>query len=546
MNSMEKQIAKTVDDALKAVREFADGVLLHGRDVRGKVQSPMFIDGLDVRNREPVRWRDADGREWILSNFASQQILLRTLVGASTLTGDSRYRDAALDASRHALKHLWWTKGSDRMFAWGGHEAYNATDSRVAAVPRKGSQHELKNHYPFYEFLWEADPALTRELIEAIWNAHILDWGTLDFNRHGAPTPRGLLWDNVYRGGPVFFWGKGLTFLNAASDLVLAAKFLSRATGDPRPGLWGGRLAHRYVETRDPKTGLGGFQFSQMADAYCNGPGLRGDRAQYQWGHLFPGKEVYEGKLFIPYDLDHETCSRVLYLSLASKRGFQDEALGQIAVEDLQAWARNAFRHEDAAFIPMLTDGTSMEGLVASKPGYFGPPGRVVRAHRARSMELWAFALGYRQSGDPLLWDVARCIARNLGLGDIGQAGTGDGAQPQAGDCAEPEALFALLELYETTNRREFLMAAAGMAQNLIRIHFNGGFFTRSPEHPYAKFDSVEALALLHFIAAANGKRDEVPVYTGGKAFFAVDYGSRRGDTYDYVLYRRKAGEEIL
>ncbi len=50
----------------------------------------------------PVRWKK-DGETWVLCNFASQQSLLRTLDGLTTLTGDTKYRTAAEEATRDAL-----------------------------------------------------------------------------------------------------------------------------------------------------------------------------------------------------------------------------------------------------------------------------------------------------------------------------------------------------------------------------------------------------------------------------------------------------------
>ena len=62
---------------LAAVRQFADQVLAHGRDVYGK-PTPLFVDGLNVDTREPVKWKWADGKEWVLCNLANQQGLFRT------------------------------------------------------------------------------------------------------------------------------------------------------------------------------------------------------------------------------------------------------------------------------------------------------------------------------------------------------------------------------------------------------------------------------------------------------------------------------------
>ena len=85
---------------LDAVREFADNVLKYGRDTYGPKHTPLFVDGLNVNSREPVKWISPKGdwqtaaeiEEWILSNFASQQTLLRTLDGLSAITGADRRR----------------------------------------------------------------------------------------------------------------------------------------------------------------------------------------------------------------------------------------------------------------------------------------------------------------------------------------------------------------------------------------------------------------------------------------------------------------------
>ena len=41
---------------LNAVREFADNVLKYGRDTYGTKHTPLFVDGLNVHTREPVKW----------------------------------------------------------------------------------------------------------------------------------------------------------------------------------------------------------------------------------------------------------------------------------------------------------------------------------------------------------------------------------------------------------------------------------------------------------------------------------------------------------
>lgn len=162
---------------LDAVREFADNVLKYGRDTYGPKHTPLFVDGLNIHTHEPVKWIIPDGQEWVLSNFASQQNLFRTLDGLSNLTGDPKYKKAAEEAIKYALDNLQSPSG---LFYWGGHSAYDAQ----ADKPCGRGTHELKGYYPYYELMWEVNPKATRQYIEAFWAGHILDWSSLSMNRH--------------------------------------------------------------------------------------------------------------------------------------------------------------------------------------------------------------------------------------------------------------------------------------------------------------------------------------------------------------------------
>ncbi len=66
---------------LEAVREFADNVLKYGRDTYGPKHTPLFVDGLNIHNHEPVKWIAPNGDRWILSNLASQQSQRANMLG---------------------------------------------------------------------------------------------------------------------------------------------------------------------------------------------------------------------------------------------------------------------------------------------------------------------------------------------------------------------------------------------------------------------------------------------------------------------------------
>jgi pectate lyase len=523
---------------VSAVAEFAGNVLKHGRDTYGPKRTPLFVDGVDVESHEPVKWKATDGREWALSDLGNQQILFRTLSGLSGLTGDGQWRGAAEAATRYALANLM----NNGLLAWGGHTAYDATTDVPFWSEDKGTVHELKDHFPYYRMMWELDRGATKTLIETIWNSHILDWGTLDFNRHGTPKKMGPLWKSEYKGGPVFFWGKGLTFLNAASDLIYAAGMLSLLSGDAEPLEWAKRLAHRYVETRNPKTGMGGYQFSQMASAWCDDVGkIRGDRAVYQYGEDFKGHVVYEGTLFPCYGSSPTIPPRMVQMCLGEALGERGKEFVRWTLEELTAMGRSAYRAKDHSWIPMLTDGTSMEGYVIKKEGYFGPKGRVLKAGKAGAAELWAYAMAARLTGDGFMWEMARSIAEGAGWGEIGaKAGAAPSLTGRAG-WSDPVALFAMLEMHRATKRPEFLTSAGRVGDAILNERFRRGFFVGSEKDRFAKFNAVAPLALLHLAAVMEGRSEKVPVYEGGVGFFAAAYGGE-GHKYDEFLYRRGRG----
>jgi pectate lyase len=534
--------AQPAEPYLAALRQFADQVLAHGRDVYG-TPTPLFVDGINLDTGEPTKWKWADGKEFVLSNLSSQQGLLRTLDGLTALTGEAKYKRAAADCLRYAFDHLrYGTENNGGLLAWGGHLAYNASDDVIAGNPGgAGRIHELKDFFPHYPLMWEVDPLATRQQIENTWNGHVLNWSNLDFNRHGSPRKLGKLWQSDYVGGEVFFWGEGLTFHNAGSDFYYAAAVLSKLSAQPEPLVWAKRLAHRYVETRDPKTGLEGYQFSQCKEAWCDDVGkIRGDRAVYQFADDFPGHRVVEGTLFPTYGDTPPVRPQIGRLLIGRLLGEQGHDFTRWAVEELTAWGKSAYRKQDNAFVPMLTDGTSMEGYVCKKDGYFGPKGRVLRAGHPGAQHLWLYAMAYGDSGDKFMWEMARNIAQGNGWGEIG-------ATPQtppqltlpAGVC-EPRLLFAFLELHRRGGQAAFLDAAVTIGQNILKDRVRDGWFVPSLRHVYCRLANDESQALLHLAATLMGKAEAVPVFAGEEPFFQAEYGSATTRSYDTQVFYDK------
>jgi pectate lyase len=400
--------------------------------------------------------------------------------------------------------------------------------------------HELKCHYPYYELMWRINQEATRQFLETFWAAHILNWSNLEMNRHGSPKKQfGNPWANEFKAEPVFFWGKGLSFLNTGSDLFYAGAILSKLSGQAEPLIWSKRLAKRYVETRNPKTGIGGFQFNQSRTASC-APGIRGDRAQYQYGDDFPGHFIVEGTLFPCYGSTPQVKPQICQLLLGEALGDDGKEFTQWALEELTAWGKVAYRKKDNSFIPMLTDGTSMEGYVCKKDGYFGPRGRVLKAGRAGPMDFWTYALAYRMTGNEFMWEMARNIALGNSLGDIGAAAGDEPHLSEHTDYFAYPALLGFLELHKKTGNNAYLNMAKNIGDNIVKNYFHKGFFVRSQKHLYAKFDALEPLVLLHLYCTLKENKVSIPTVWPSSSFFHCPHDGK-GRTYDNsVIYSQK------
>ncbi|CAG7635425.1 hypothetical protein ACFQI7_06605 [Paenibacillus allorhizosphaerae] len=526
-------MASRGESLLQAVREYADNVLRHGKDRYGSDATPLFADGLNVRTGEHVRWK-SDGQEWILSNLANQQHLFRTLSGLSRLTGEGRYREAADQALSYAFRELRY----GGLLCWGGHMAFDLAGKKQVYASDKGPQHELKCHFPYYEWMYEVNPAATRSYIEALWDSHITDWSNLEFSRHGKPKtpPEGGVWSREYAGGDVFFEGQGLTFINAGSDLVYAASQLYRFGGDDKPLQWAKRLARRYVETRNSNTGLGGYQFSI---SILPGPRGRGDRAIEQFGEQLRREQPIEAKLTSVGQLRTILGPAALCkLTLAETLGEAGREFGQWAAEDLIAYAAHAYDMHDNTFHPILTSGVRLTGITMEKDGYYGRRGDVFKPVHGDALLFWSYVRGFRFTAQPLLWSVARNIGLHLGLGDIGAVPGAAPALEAVSGLLDPHAILALLELYRWSGTEPYLDAAERFGMNLLRSSFRDGYFHRSAESENVKLDCPEALILLQLAAALSGRAEEVPAYVGGQSFFGAAYDGHGHQIDNSLLYR--------
>ena len=519
---------------LQRVQAFADTVLQHGRDTYGDEKTPLFVDGLHAKTFEPVRWKK-DGQTWVLCNFASQQSLLRTLDGLTTLTGDPTYRTAAEEATRVALGRLQAPSG---LLYWGGHLAWDLEQNKP--VGQGTDAHEMKGHHPYYQLMYRVAPQETVRLMEAVWAGHILDWSRLDYNRHASVRRTGKpQWDHDFDVDiqvPFPAIGGNLSFCNVTPSLLHAGMTLAILDDSSNALRWTERLVERWQQGRDRKTGLCGGQLS-----YRNH-----DRAQDALGHVHPA--INEAKMIASYHqisryhrlpLVQLQAAEALRQAGGARRSQFAQRLIDTASDDLKTYARRCYDTDSGKFIARMTDGTAIRWKQA-KTGYYiaesfaprGPDGELLRG----------YALAYRLTGDKEHKRMIDELGAQLGLWQADSARVA--AEPFA--CSDWRAIYALLDLEKVVGDGRYLALACRVGDNLLGTQAASGLFPRSG-YDYARTGDDIPLALLHLAGALAGRQDDLPTPYYDIHFFHCEYHGKLEDrqkkradarTYDhYVFY---------
>jgi pectate lyase len=510
---------------VNAVCEFTDAVLAHGRDTYGDEQSPLFVDGLHVETLRPAVWK-WDDENWVLSNLASQQPLLRTLDGLTALTGREQYRRAAEDAVRYALDH---TATPNGLLYWGGHFAWDLEGDRPVGQYR--DVHELKNHQPYFRLMWRVNPEATERLMEAIWAAHVLDWSRLDYNRHASVTrPVRPQWNHPFQEEvevPFPAQGNNLSFVNVTPPLLHSGAMLAVLDENKAALKWTRRLLHRWQQAEHPRTGLSGGQLSYRAH----------DRAQDALGHVHPA--INEAKIVASY---HQTnryhdlplAQMQAALALQEKGGAYAEAGREFmtwACDDLKAYARYSFDPNTGLFAAVMIDGTPLEWEKA-RSDYYVP--RSFAPRRPDGFIFWGYALAYRLTGDQVHWQMVRRLAESLSLGDTGGPGGTQRSLRLDTESRDWRLIYALLELHRATRDEGFLNLAARVADNILALQTGRGLFPRAGRR-WARTGDEMPLAVLHLAATLAGKSELMPAPMRDSRFFHCEY---RGPLEDHQRKR--------
>lgn len=474
------------ENLYRALIEYYGHTLNEGRDrtrygFSESDPNPLFAAGINRLTGEHSMWSFEDDGDTPLTDLASMTCLVKGLMAMSEImSGEDElldvaqeqlddyyketlginsapeienadyYREAVYDAYRYYMENFW--DEDSYMLYWGGHAAVNM---ETYEADLRLDTHELKDHYPLFDVMYDIDPEKTEKYIKALWIAHVKDPTNLQFSRHFS-------FSNVLDGDAVdaifdtieatfdkdkkpFFYAKDglLTFITAANDFIFAAGELYGLNGDKNAlnaavnmqsmFLKGRHTGHipevgdhvpGYVEPEIKEaTGLIPFLFTEnkafrepiydvWAPHYTNG-GFGTDELRnrmqfnlYDLTYADPdyaaneGRNPYVSDFGMSYDKTVDITiycynPMVMFRMAQSCDEETKDYLIREAVETLSAFVKHKYIASTNQGKPMLIDGTDLTGYVRIRQGYSGNYGVTFEPWELEADYILGFIRGY-------------------------------------------------------------------------------------------------------------------------------------------------------
>lgn len=530
-----------------AVKTFADNIITNAKDPykdKKGGKTPLFANGINIETGELAIWRNWEGtgdrayaemdnnKEFVFSNFATQQNFMRTLEGLTHVTKNPSYKKAATDAAAYMLKNKVSANG---LIYWGGHSFIDLKSGMPTNPSGEAMQHELKFAYPYYELLYEVNPEVTSQFFESMWDTHVKNWNRFEISRHGLYKTKSdakYPWDNEVKDFPVRVATRALSFINGGSDIMLAGFMEYILDGDKKAYDWAKLLMGMYIKAKNPDTGLMVYQYNYYMKA-SGSEGYEGDRAYMQMGQEF-GPSVTEVDMTGPNFGSIYGDNLLMLLYVYDKLPQKDEEILSWCTDGLVAFQKYAYDYETKKISPILADGTDMTGYTTKRDGYYGKAG--ARTYNKMDPTPTLFLSSLRtavRSADETVWGFTRSIGEALGVGDIG-ASAGENVKMDLNtQSVSNEIIFALCELYSKTGEAQYLDCARKIGDNILAKRYVNGYFVDDEGVYMARTDSIDALALLKLHATILGDYESVPEYYGGQGYLEGGYVGDDGKVYE-------------
>ncbi|MBC8871343.1 MAG: hypothetical protein H8E44_18105 [Planctomycetes bacterium] len=481
------------------VTECVDLLMEYGTDRYGKRHKPVLVTILDVRSRacpesppeQTAHWRG----QWRPcfwkprgADLLVDQSTVEVFYLLSQITENRKY---SVFADRY-LRCVTESVDEKGFFWWGWHRFYDVFADQMSGS--HGNCHEIHVNLPRWERLWRVDEEATRRELEAIWQWHVVDKTTGEFNRHGDGR-------------------RGCDFAMSGAEFIYAFSFLYTKTKDP---VWLERadlVANYLWQSRDRKTNL-----------IPNRPNA--GRTRFDGGHL-----------------DTSVTGLLCYYLLKSYELTNAEVFRNQAVAYLAAYDRYGYDPSTKCFWGSLTlDGKPVPGPRV-QGGYeqYEPRGHI---------DLWepyqlgyefpiytaqAYAYAFQVTGDRKLLDAATrwadwirrcppsegCLAENAWYERYAELFA------QHGTFADMygRTISLFVHLYALTGEQSYLNDARRTARESVSRLYYKGLLRGHPAKPY--YSSVDGVGyLLYALLQLDRVLEKPDAAVGAKA---IPLGNSRG-----------------
>jgi len=183
---------------LKIVRDYADAMIAHGRDVYGKEHSPLFVEALD---RKTMRMPEGDvlqkvagirHDEWgirphdrMVAGGNAQHCLnfYQILYALAEATGEKHYADEADRSLKFCFERC--QSPATGLLCWGEHAGWDFRTEKRIDKPA-GNVHEFYRPWVLWDRSWQVAAEPCRRFALGLWEHQIGNHQTGDYSRHAA------------------------------------------------------------------------------------------------------------------------------------------------------------------------------------------------------------------------------------------------------------------------------------------------------------------------------------------------------------------------
>lgn len=181
-------------DYVEAVKQYADAMLIKGRDNYGAVHSPLFVSALNrasmqidpgLKSIEIPGVRSTD-RSLTGANMIHDIDLLQILYQLSEITTDKKYANEADKALEFFFKNC--QSQATGLMCWGEHLYWDFTTDNCGHSP--GYDFHEATSWPFWDKSYQLAPEASWRFAISEWDNQISNKVTGDFSRHARYSKR--------------------------------------------------------------------------------------------------------------------------------------------------------------------------------------------------------------------------------------------------------------------------------------------------------------------------------------------------------------------